>query len=137
MLHTLRITISDNADTEFTRRLEGKPRSPSIEMLISRHLDATLDIVPDERHLTIDASALTALEDILGGGSLLSDTDLLTKVQRLAGVSFLHVRLPFTHSQLEQLSEKAARNSLTVDQLVERTAPRIYEQFFDLIARSH
>ena len=79
---------------------------------------------------------LDTLETILGGGSILNAADLLKKVQRLAGISFLHLRLPFTPNQLELLTEKAARNSLTVEELVNRTAPRIYEQFFDLIERS-
>ena len=40
------------------------------------------------------------------------------------------------NSFAEALAEKAQRNGLTVDQLIERTAPRIYEHFFDLVART-
>ena len=89
-----------------------------------------------QRYVVLTGEQLATLETILGGGSVLHAADLLKKVERLAGVSFRHVRLPFTPNQLELLEEKASRQSLTVQQLVERTAPRIYEQFFDLIARS-
>ena len=96
---------------------------------------ASNHLPPAGRYLVVSGDTLNTLETILGGGSLMNQADLQKKVSRLAGISFLHIRLPFTPNQLEALAEKAARNSLTVDQLVERTAPRIYEQFFDLVAR--
>ncbi len=129
-----RITLSDRAETSFDQR--AKSLKQPLELVVSRHLDATCTQEPGARQVVVDAKTLEALEQILGGGSVLNPGDLLKKVQRLAGISFLHVRLPFTPNQLELLAEKAARNSLTVDQLVERTAPRIYEQFFDLVERS-
>ena len=70
------------------------------------------------------------------GAAPMPEADLLLKVERLAGVSFLHCRLPFTPNQLEALAEKASRNSLSVEQLIERTAPRIYEHFYDLVERA-
>lgn len=97
---------------------------------------ATRGLKDGTRTLIVAGPQLEGLESILGGGSLLNGPDLLKKVQRLAGISFLHCRLPFTPNQLEELQQKAERNSLTVAQLVERTAPRIYEQFFDLVART-
>lgn len=101
-------------------------------------LRAALTLLPDGggRVVTLSGDTLTVVETILGGGSILNQEDLLAKVERLAGVSFEHCRLPFSPSQLEALQEKATRQGLTVQQIVERTAPRIYEQFFDLIARS-
>lgn len=88
------------------------------------------------RIVVLSGEPLEHLEEILGGGSVLNPQDLEKKVSRLAGISFLHCRLPFTPNQLEALTEKATRQGLTVEQLVERTAPRIYEHFFDLIART-
>lgn len=92
-------------------------------------------MLPPGRNVVISGEALDRMATILGGGSVANEADLLKKIERLAGISFLHIRLPFTPNQLELLADKAARNSLTVDQLVERTAPRIYEQFFDLMSR--
>jgi hypothetical protein len=91
---------------------------------------------PGTRLLVVPGPILSHLESILGGGSLLHAPDLLKKVERLAGISFLHVRLPFTPNQLEQLGERADRQGLSVQQLVDRTAPRIYEHFFNLLERS-
>lgn len=108
-----------------------------LEQEAAHRLRAAVDTLPDQgRVVTVHGTTLSTLEDILSGGSLLSQADLLLKVQRLAGVSFLHVRLPFTPGQLDMLAEKAASQGWTVEQLVERTAPRIYEQFFDLLERS-
>lgn len=111
----------------------GKPA----EMIVAQLLQAALTLLPEAgRVVVLSGKPLETLEQILGGGSILNAPDLQKKVERLAGVSFQHVRLPFTPNQLELLAEKAQRNGLSVQQLVERTAPRIYEQFFDLIARS-
>jgi len=113
------------------RRLQKSP-----EQLAAFQLKAALAQLPDAgRALVVTGDSLQNLEDMLSGGSLLSQEDLVRKVARLAGVSFLHVRLPFTPNQLEELERKAASQGWTVEQLVERTAPRIYEQFFDLMAR--
>lgn len=89
---------------------------------------------PGGRVVVVTGEVASKLEEILGGGSILNEADLLQKVERLAGISFLHCRLPFTPNQLEQLQERAERQGLTVEQLVDRTAPRIYEQFFNLVA---
>lgn len=91
---------------------------------------------PGTRVLTIPGPTIEALETVLGGGSLLNHADLQKKVERLAGISFLHVRLPFTPNQLEELQSRAERQGLTVQQLVDRTAPRIYEHFFNMMERT-
>lgn len=107
------------------------------DTLAGQLLTAALKQLPTAgRTLTVHGQTLETLENILAGGSLLSQEDLLKKVQRLAGVSFLHCRLPFTPNQLEELARKAESQGWTVEQLIERTAPRIYEQFFDLMARA-
>lgn len=129
----LRVLVDDDLvarlqqDSDVVRR--------SIEEIAAIRIKASLKLPLRERAVVASGSELEQLETILGGGSLLNGPDLLKKVQRLAGVSFLHCRLPFTPNQLEMLAEKAARQGLSVDQLVERTAPRIYEHFFDLVAR--
>ena len=89
--------------------------------------------LPEGRILHLSGDVLEKLEGILQGGSLLNQEDLLRKVERLAGVSMLHVRFPFTPGQLEDLTVRAERQGLTVEQLIDRSAGRIYEQFFNLV----
>lgn len=135
---SIRLTIPDDLYTLLADRGAVSGQSP--ETVATRLLQfaakETQHVAPGTRMLVLSGEAMEQLEEILGGGSLLNQADLLRKVARLAGISFLHIRLPFTPNQLEALKEKAERNSLTVEQLVQRTAPRIYEQFFDLVARA-
>lgn len=130
----LRVVISD--DTLQRLQALSDDTRVDLEKLAAQWLERAVKTLPLGRAVVVQGEILDRLEATLGGGSLLNEADLAKKVARLAGISFLHVRLPFTPNQLEELAEKARRNSLTVEQLVNRTAPRIYEQFFDLIARS-
>ncbi|MGH7418837.1 MAG: hypothetical protein ACREKB_13785 [Candidatus Rokuibacteriota bacterium] len=130
----LRVRVTDDTLERLQARADEGRRD--LELTAQQLLAlAVRALPPSGRVVCVGGEGLQTLEAILGGGSILNQDDLLKKVERLAGISFLHCRLPFTPNQLEALAEKAARNSLTVEQLVERTAPRIYEHFFDLIAR--
>lgn len=132
----LRIRVTDDTLQRLQDRATAQHRD--LELVTQQLLALASRALPASgRVVVVSGEALQTLEAILGGGSILNEGDLQKKVERLAGVSFLHVRLPFTPNQLEALAEKATRNSLTVEQLVERTAPRIYEHFFDLVERSH
>ena len=131
----LRLYLSDDKLAGLQARAEKQ--KIDLETAATRLLVEAAQTYPlTGRAVVVDGETLDRLENILGGGSLLSQKDLQQKVERLAGISFLHLRLPFSLGQLEALTEKAERNGLTVEQLVERTAPRIYEQFFDLVERS-
>lgn len=88
---------------------------------------------PRAHHIVVSGDDLHTLETILSGGSVLNGADLVQKVERLAGISFEHCRISFTPGQLEDLARRAASNGLTPKELIERTAPRIYEQFFNLL----
>lgn len=130
----LRIQVDDETLRQLQQRADDQRRD--LELTTARLVQSAARLLPFQgRAIVVQGAALERLESILGGGSVLNHEDLVQKVERLAGISFLHVRLPFTPNQLELLTEKAARNGLSVDQLVERTAPRIYEQFFDLVQR--
>lgn len=135
---SIRIDLPDDLYTMLADRAAVSGQSPEVvaSRLLTFAAKETQGVKPGVRMLLLSGDAIESLEQILGGGSLFNQVDLLKKVSRLAGISFLHVRLPFTPNQLEALQEKAERNSLTVEQLVNRTAPRIYEQFFDLVARA-
>lgn len=129
------ITPELHKELEDRSRRSGQPLEATASRILQHHEQATRGLKEGTRVLLVSGETIELLESILGGGSVVNQGDLLKKVQRLAGISFLHCRLPFTPNQLEALQEKAERNSLTVQQLVDRTAPRIYEHFFDLVAR--
>ena len=134
LMTVLRIQVDDPTLQRLQARVDAT--RGDLELMSSRLLaTAAKDLPISGRHVVLDASTLEALEPILGGGSVLHAADLLQKVQRLAGVSFHHCRLPFTPNMLEQLARKAESQGLTAEQLIERTAPRVYEQFFDLVSR--
>jgi hypothetical protein len=116
--------------------LTGKSTEVVAAQLLQFIVQELRDLPPGTRLLSLSGPTIEALEQILGGGSLLNAADLQKKVERLAGISFLHCRLPFTPNQLEQLGERAARQGMTVEQLVNRTAPRIYEHFFNMLERT-
>jgi plasmid stability protein len=125
------LQLDDDLYTRLRTRAIEAGRTPEAQMALL--LKIGVDLCGLDRTVVLDSAALATLEPILGGGSVLNTQDLVKKVERLAGVSFRHVRLPFTPNQLEQLQEKAARAGLTVDQLVERTANKMYEAFFGLV----
>ena len=130
MLVGLQVDERIYAKVEQLAAAAGRPVGDQLALLVQLAADLRLG---KERAVVIAGADLEKLEAMLGGGSVLHSADLVKKVDRLAAVSFRHVRLPFTPNQLEALAEKAKRQGLTVEQLVERTAPRMYEQFFDLI----
>ena len=128
--------IGVNVTDETYQKIQDQATAAGIpvEDQLSRLLKTAADLrLSTSRVVPLVGPDLQNLEAILGGGSVLHGQDLVKKVERLAGISFRHVRLPFTPNQLEVLQEKAARNGLTVQQLVERTAPRMYEQFFGMV----
>lgn len=130
---TVRLELPDATYEQFEEEAQ-RVRQP-LERVITNRVLTVGQIPTGARVILLTGETLDQLEQILGGGSILNAEDLLKKVERLAGISFVHLRLPFSPSQLEQLQEKARRQGLTVEQLVHRTAPRVYEQFFDLVAR--
>lgn len=134
MEHSLVIKVDDPTLQALQARADGTRQD--LDLVAARLLAQATRLFPaGGRIVVLSGDALQEVESLLGGGSILNGTDLQRKVARLAGISFLHIRLPFTPGQLEMLAEKAARQGLTVEQLAERTAPRMYEQFFDLVAR--
>lgn len=132
MATTLRVALADFSMDKLHEIAKEQERD--LETAASQVLATGLSALPAHgRFAVISGTELQALEDILGGGSVLNGQDLLSKVKRLAGISYGHIRLGFTPGQLEDLEFKAKRQGKTVEQLVEQMAPRIADQFFGLI----
>lgn len=134
----LAIDISPELMTLLDERatLAGKTPEVVAAQLLAFAVKETRDLPQGTRIMVVGGKPLERLEQVLGGGSILNQGDLQRKVERLAGISFMHVRLPFTPNQLETLGERAQRQGMSVQQLVDRTAPRIYEHFFNLMERT-
>lgn len=130
--HLLRVPTNDDTLTHLDRHANAQQRD--VESAAGHLLAAAAVSLPSVgRYAVVHGVDLEAIERILGGGSVLNGDDLYTKIQRLAGISFQHVRLEFTPGQLEEVQRRAERQGLTVEQLVARMVPRIHEQFFNLI----
>lgn len=128
----LRIPVYEATLQQLLPLAEAQRRSP--EEAARFLLAAAVQSLPAQGRFTVlHGAALERLEQILGGGAVVSGADLLKKVERLAGISFHHLRLEFTPGQLETLQERAAREGKTVEQVVTQMAPRIHEQFFNLV----
>lgn len=130
---TVRVELSD--DHYESLAVEARRLKQPLERVLAQQVSAARQVPTTGHYVIASGEDLQILEEILGGGSVLNSHDLRKKVERLAGLSFFHIRLPFTPNQLEALRDKAERQGMTVEQLVARTAPRVYEQFFDLVAR--
>lgn len=138
MAQTLRVSVSEDLYAALSLRADQlqRPLDVVASAWVQDQARLMRDIPVGTPALVIGGGILEQLAGILGGGSILHAPDLLEKVERLAGISFHHLRLPFTPGQLEMLAEKAARQGLSVEELIRRTAPRVHEQFFDLLARA-
>ena len=129
---TLRVQVNEQTLERLEQAAVAQGRD--LEQAARLLLEAAATLLPAAgRCVVVAGQPLDALETILGGGALLSGADLQQKVERLAGISFEHVRLQFTPGQLEEIQRRAERQGKTVEQLVAMMVPRIHEQFFNLI----
>jgi hypothetical protein len=129
---TLRVQVNETTLDQLTTTAAAVGRDP--EFVAANTLAAGLAALPPSgRFLVLAGDDLQALEDLLAGGTLTNSQDLRAKVERLAGISFQHIRLLFTPGQLEEMQRRAERQGMTVETLVSRTVPRIHEQFFNLL----
>jgi hypothetical protein len=126
---TLRVQLNGQAVDRLHERAAAHQRD--LETEAGSVLSAALQLLPlDGRTVVLDGQVVQALEDLLVGGSLLSGEDLLQKVNRLAGISYGHVRLSFSPGQLEEIENRAARLSMSGEELIRRTAKKMEELFF-------
>lgn len=87
------------------------------------------------RAVILAGPVLEQVEAILGGLPVLHGADLVQKISHLAGISFEHLRLPFSPQQLGEIAQRADRQGKSVEQVLAEAAPRVFAQFFDLLSR--
>jgi hypothetical protein len=127
---TLRVALTDPAMDELHARAQVANKDP--ETLAARTLEGALRVVLPRsgRYVVVEAADLDVLEQIFSGGSVLNSQDLRQKVERLAGISFGHVRLDFSPGQLEEIARRAERQGLEPEELIRRCAKKMDELFF-------
>ncbi len=131
MTTTLRVAV--HPDTVSALEARGEQQHCDAEIAAGKILrDATGQWPLGGRAIVLTDQTLVALEGILGGGSVLHERDLLQKVQRLAGISFGHIRLDLTPGQLERLDARAQREGRTARDVIAQAAPRILDAVFGL-----
>jgi hypothetical protein len=125
----LRLQLDDRTLTALQARADATRHD--LEQVASQVLASAVALLPlAGRAVVLSGDPLEQLESQLGGGSILNAADLEQKVARLASISFAHVRLPFTPGHLEEIASRAERLGITPEQLIERTAQKMYELFF-------
>ena len=125
-------------DHEYAQVQERADRSGVSEVDVAKKLllQATRYLPTNQPVIVLAGPLLEQVTATLGGLPLRHAQDLAERVDQLAGISFGHLRLPFSPNHLQALQEKADRQGKTVEQLLEEAAPRVYEQFFDLFSRA-
>lgn len=106
-------------------------KTVTVEELLSAQLDRFAGVSPTDRIVVIPSGHRDRLEQLLGGGSLRSSEDLVSRVESLASISIGDVRLGFTPGQMKQLAAIAQRNRKTVEQVVKETVKEMEWRFFD------
>lgn len=132
----LRLTLRLGERTEQALAQAAEAAGMSLDLYAEQLLQHALAVnfpVKQGKVVLLHGEALEQLEVRLGGMPILHPADLVAKVDRLAGISFEHLTLPFSINQLEVMAEKAERQGKSVEQLLGELAPRVFEQFFDLL----
>ncbi len=127
------LSLDDDLYEGYVR--EAQSRKVPIGMLLVQRLMLARPLDPRRRGFIVaDAQVLQELESVLGGGSLVSERDLIEKVRRLARIQFGDHRFEITPGQLEELKYRATKTGRTVEQLVADLYRRMSVDLFRTVA---
>lgn len=102
-----------------------------IEAEIVRRVRLTQQLRVSEVPLLLTDVQLAEIAAHLGRQtSLRSYTDVLAAIDRLAGLSFGHLRFDFSAGQLEEMERRAARESMPAAEYAARVFRALTAQFF-------
>lgn len=124
----MRLTLDDSVAetyTEYATR-QGK----SVEDLCAAQLKRFAKLEPGKKVLVIPVQLDGVLADRLGGLPLKDGMDLLTRMERLARITFMGLDLQLSPGQLEELAYRAQRQGKSVGALIEEIWAQLREQFF-------
>jgi hypothetical protein len=118
--------------SEIAGRVNGTGTTP--EDLMASQLDRFRGVPPMDRCLVVSSPVRDALEQILSGGTLRDDRDLLEKVRRLSDVRIEGIHLHFTPPQLQQVRNYCTRNGLPIEEGIRRIVREMEHRFFDFVS---
>ncbi len=131
----MKIVLSIDDDLADFYAKEAQSRRLPIGTIVNERLAAAKPLDPRRRGFIVaDAQVLQELESVLGGGSLLSERDLIEKVRRLARIQFGDHRFEITPGQFEELKFRATKTGRTVEQLVADLYRRMSVDLFRTVA---
>lgn len=113
----LMIDLSKDCATQLAQESSRTARTP--EAVAHTWLDKGRKLPPG-RLLVLNQATITALEETLKGGSLLSAADLLTKVSRLAQAKIGEIGCDFTPAQYEEIARRAEKRGITPQEMLSK-----------------
>lgn len=124
----MRVTLSDPLAEQYL--LLATQQNRSLDEVVEIQLRRFETIPPGSTVVVLGPKHLDYLAEKLHGGDVRSAEDLITKVDRLAGVKFSGIDLRMTPAQLEELVHRAARQGKPVEALVQEIWERLSVDFF-------
>ena len=128
----MRVTISDALADEYLAY--ATTQNVSLDAVIEKQLKRFKTVPPGSTTVVLGSKHLDFLAEKLHGGDVRSAEDLVTKVDRLAGIKFETIDLRLTPAQLEELAHRAERQGKPVEALVQEIWEKLSVDFFYVAA---
>jgi hypothetical protein len=127
----MKVTLTlDDEIAEYYQK-EAVSRRVAVGVVINERLALARPLNPRHRSIVVgDPDIIHRLERALGGGHLLGERDLLSKVERLARIDFGPHTFQITPGQFEELKFRAGKTGRSVEQLVADMYTKMSEDFF-------
>jgi hypothetical protein len=127
----MRVTIPDELGDALLAKL---PKAQTLDGEVTRLLSFCAPLAAGETPILLQAPQITELARHLGReASVRSYTDILAGVDRLAALSFGHLRFEFSAGQLIELERRASREQMSVVEYSARVLRSLTSQFFQTL----
>ncbi len=125
----MRVTLSDELADVLESKAAGT--NQTVDEIAEALIVRTIEVGMAERYLLIRGVVREELETLCGK-PLRTQDELLTQMHRLGSISFGHVRLKLNVKQLEEMTRRAMKRSISVKALIEEIAHEMEPLFFDV-----
>ena len=126
----MRVTIQLTDDVYGHYQKIADKHGVRISSLLADQLKRFDYVDPFDRIVIIPSGQRDELERVLSGGNIEDASDLVLKVEQLAGIQIEGVQLDFTPGQKRELKRMAKRQGITYEELAKRTVASMEELFF-------
>ncbi len=124
----MRLQIDDNTLAPFEPRINDKR---NIEQLVDQALRRINHVEPNARVVVLTDAHLAALESRLGNTRVFGKAeDVVAGVAELADVKLGNLSFQFTPAQYRELNDRASRQNVPVEHLVQMIVQAMIPQFF-------